>query len=376
MPGYRRALALTAVVLCALAGVLVPRALAASSPGWRVSTLFSGKPYADLLTMTATWSSNAWAFGDSAGPGSPPVALHWNGKTWTASRPFGNVDRPFYVSSTGGNNVWVTGQGCSNGTSYVSRWNGSRWFTTKFPNPDNAPFCQAPVVTTGQSNGWIFAKSPVNTQARHFNGKAWPIVTIGKFGAVMAASAVSASDIWLLTETASTTMLVVHYNGRTWSSVRLPAPSVPKGEKPYAVDIDAVSGTNIWATADLIKNGQVDSGPETSLLLHWDGRTWQWIKVPFDDIAQYVAYDAGSVWVGAQTIAATGTGWDFLRWSPGNHWTRVPVPAQGIPGGSAGYELYTLVHIPHTHSFWASADASYAVGLTAKQSAVIFKYGP
>jgi len=38
--------------------------------------------------------------------------------------------------------------------------------------------------------------------------------------------------------------------------------------------------------------------------------------------------------------------------------------------------LYSLVHIPHTHSFWATADASYAVGLTARQSAVIFKYGP
>jgi hypothetical protein len=366
---------LTAAVLCALAGVLVPRAQAAPPPGWRIFTLFSARPYADLLTMTATWASNAWAFGDSAGPGSPPVALRWNGKTWTASRPFGNVTRPFYVSSTGGNNIWVTGQDCTNGASYVSAWNGSRWHTTMFRNAP-FPFCQAPVVTTGQSNGWIFAKSAVNTQARHFNGKTWRTVTIGKFGAVLAASAVSAGDIWLLTETAATKMLVVHYNGRTWTSVRLPAVSLPTGEKPYAADIEAASGANVWAAAELIKNGQVTSGPETSLLLHWDGRTWHWITVPFDDIALHVAPDTGSVWVVAQTVVATGTGWDFLRWTPGNHWTRVPAPAAGIPGDSAAYELYTLTHIPHTHSFWASADADYAVGSTAKQSAVIFKYGP
>jgi hypothetical protein len=375
MPGFRRAIALTATVLCGLTGAGVQQAHAATPPGWRVFTLFSGKPYSDLLTMTATWQSSAWAFGDSAGPGSPPVALHWNGKTWTASRPFGDVPRPFYVSSTGGNNVWVTGQTCTSNGAYVSRWNGRRWFTTTFRN---APFewCQAPVVTTGQANGWIFAKSAVSTLARHFNGKTWRASTIGKFGAVMAASAVSASNIWLLTETASVKMLLVHYDGRTWTSVQLPGVSLPKGEKPYAVSIDAVSGGNIWATADLITgHGGVDSGPVTSLLLHGNGKTWQWIKVPYDDSAQYVAYDAGSVWVGAQTNVQTGTGWDFLRWSPGNHWTRVPVP--GIPGGDGtSYELYSLVHIPGTHSFFASADANYAVGTTAKAAAVVFKYGP
>lgn len=375
MLGFRRAIALTATALCALVGAGVPQAHAATPPGWRVFTLFSGKPYADLLTMTSTWKSNAWAFGDSAGPGSPPMALHWNGKTWAASRPFGDVPRPFYSSSTGGNNVWVTGQGCtSSGGAYVSRWNGRRWFTTIFRNVP-FEFCQAPVVTTGQANGWIFAKSEVSTLARHFNGKTWRTVTIGKFGAVMAASAVSAGNIWLLTETASVKMLLVHYNGRTWTSVRLPGVSLPKGEKPYAAYLDAVSGANVWATADLITgNGGVSGGPETSLLLHWDGKALHWIKVPYDDWALNIAFDAGSVWVGAQTMSQTGTGWDFLRWSPGNHWTRVPVP--GISNGGTSYELYSLVHIPGTQSFFASADADYAVGNTAKAAAVIFKYGP
>jgi hypothetical protein len=373
MSGIRRAIALTAAVLCALAGVLAPQARAASAPGWRVFTVFSSKPYADLLTMTATGPSNAWAFGDSAGPGSPPVALHWNGKTWTASRPFGDVARPLWVSSTGWNNVWVAGEDCVNRPPYVARWNGRRWISTTFRN---LPLCAGPVLTTGLANGWMFASSGIKTLAAHFNGKTWRKVTIGDFGGVSRASAVSASDIWLLTETPTARMLVVHYDGRMWRSVRLPAIPAPAGDKPYALDIDAVSGNNIWATTQLVTDHGAVTGPVVSLLLHWNGRTWQWIKVPYQDSAQRVAYDAGSVWVAAQTNVMTGNGWDFLRWSPVSHWTRVPAPTQGIPGTTVSYQLYSIVHIPRTHSLLASGDSAYAQGFSSKAAAVIFKYGP
>jgi hypothetical protein len=373
MSGFRGAIALTAAALCTLAGVLVPRAQAAPSPGWRVVTLFSAKPYANLLTMTATGPSNAWAFGDSAGSGSPPVALHWNGKTWIASLPFGDVARPLWVSSTGWNNVWVAGEDCVSRPPYVARWNGRGWTITTFRN---LPLCSGPMLTTGLANGWMFASSGAKTLASHFNGKTWRKVTIGNFGGVSRASAVSASDIWLVTETPTARMLVVHYDGRTWRSVPLPGIPAPAGEKPYPLDIDAVSSTNIWATAVVQRGNVIVRGPVRSLLLHWNGRTWQWIKVPYQDAAQEIAYDAGSVWVVAQTNVMTGDGWDFLRWSPVSHWTRVPAPTQGIPGTTVSYQLYSLVHIPRTHSFLASGDSAYAEGFSSKAAAVIFRYGP
>jgi hypothetical protein len=378
--------ALAGAGLCALAGLGAPQAQAspaASSPyNWHIAKVFAGQPYSNLIPMTAISANDAWLFGDGAS--NREVALHYNGTTWTPSYPFGTLPRPWYVSATGSRNIWVTGQNCtSTGLNYVSRYNGSKWATTTFKTAsqaDGGGFCQAPVVTTGATSGWIFSKSYAATRAMHFTGGKWVPVTIGDFGSVMYVSAVSASDIWLLTATFTTParMLVVHYDGRKWTSLRLPGAPVPRGEVPYATGIEAVSSANIWISAQLItSNGEVSSSTLSSLVLHWTPTSgFQWVKVPFGDIAWDISYDAGSVWTGAQTTTGTGVGWAFLKWN-GKQWARQPLPTQGINGNSISFQLYNVVHIPGTHSFWAEGDASYFSPSNQQEAAaVVFKYGP
>jgi hypothetical protein len=381
---WRGIAALAGAGLCALAGLLAPSAQASpatSSPyTWHIATLFAGQPYANLIPITAISASDAWLFGDGAH--SREVALHFNGSTWTPSYPFGTLPRPWFVSSTGASNIWVTGQNCtSSGINYVAMYNGRTWATYHFrltASPEGGPFCQAPVVTTGPANGWIFSNGPATTEALHFTGKKWVPVTLGNFGAVLAVSAVSASDIYLLTYTRSLKMLVVHYDGKTWKAVSVPAAPAPKGDHPYPGAITTPSGKNIWISANLVHTNPDGSGSEVnaSRLLHFDGSKWSWVTVPGTDNTGDIAYDAGAVWLTGQRPNSTGTGWDFLRWD-GKKWTSVPAPSAGVPGTGVSYQLYGLVHIPGTHSFWAEGDANYFSPSNQQEAAAVaFKYGP
>jgi hypothetical protein len=342
---------------------------------WRVAKVFTGQPYRNLIPMTAISASDAWMFGDGAN--GREVALHWNGSTWTPSYPFGTLPRPWFVSATGHDNVWVTPQGCtSKGTGYLARYNGSKWTISTFAGNGGA-FCQPPVVTTGPANGWIFSKPPVTTnvtKALHFTGGKLVPVTIGSFGEVVAASAVSASSIYLVTADNDTgKTIVVHYDGKAWRAVALPAAPIPKSQHVSGVAMTAVNSSNIWITADL----EPSAAASAAVLLHYDGKKWQWIKDPYTgEFVTQIAYDAGHVWVSAIRDAGTGTGWDFQRWN-GTQWSRVEAPSQGVPGTGVNYEIYSLVHIPGTHSFWANGDAAYDTASGAfAQKAIVFKFGP
>jgi hypothetical protein len=378
--------ALTGAGLCALAATIAPQAQAspaASSPyNWHVAKVFGGQPYANLLSMTAINAKDAWLFGDGAK--GREVALHFNGSTWTPSYPFGFLPRPQSASATAATNIWVAGGCTSSLDNYVARYNGTKWKTDliKPAKATDTTFCDATVVTTGPANGWIFGRggAALNaTKALHFTGGKWVRVTIGNFGTVLVASAVSASDIYLVTYTPTDKMLVVRYNGKTWKAVPVPAAPAPKGAHPYPDEIITPSSSDVWIATDLVKTGSDGGGYQinASRLLHYNGAKWTWVTVPGTDNTYNIAYDAGTVWVaGQQPLPGPGTGWDFLSWN-GKKWADVAVPSAGVPGTGVNYQIYSLVHIPGTHSFWADGDASYSSPSSQpEQAAVVFKYGP
>ena len=82
------------------------------------------------------------------------------------------------------------------------------------------------------------------------------------------------------------------------------------------------------------------------------------------------------MWTGDQTTTGTGVGYDFLKWN-GKQWARQPLPTQGINGSDILYQLYNVVHIPGTHSFWAEGDSYYwSPSNQQEAAAAVFKYGP
>jgi hypothetical protein len=345
---------------------------AGKAPSWRVAHVFAGQPLADLLAVTATQPGDAWAFGD--GKNARPAAVHWNGKSWTISYLPHATDRPQEVSETGRTNVWAAGGICGqvSTTPYVSRWNGRTWRTTLFPK---APCGASAVVTTGPSDGWLFnEESGSPTVALHFTGKTWNKVALGRVGAVLSASAVSRTNVWAATYTLRDQLLVVHWNGRSWRTVAIPAAPVRRADHVYPIQFVTPGANNLWLTTNVVNNNQ--EVPGLSLVLHRDGSGWHWIKVAFSDQVLNAAPDGrGGLWANALTNSPS-TIYDFVHYSDGK-WTRQSVPTAGIPPVVGTEDVFSLALIPGTQMVWASGDAFWDPTPTTSASAsVMFKYVP
>ncbi len=384
MPDVRRRLvAITAAASAVVSAVLISpgaqaRELAGSravgpAPRWRIAATFSESRFRNLLTVTATGTDDAWAFGDH--PHHGPIAVHWNGRTWSGIRVPGMGARPDSVSATSRFNVWAAGSRCYGGPPgsfvnnvYVSRWNGRRWASRSFS------FCPSgSVVTTGPSNTWLF-NDPTRPfhgfRALHFTGR-WHSVWFGKaqvFSAVAAGRTVWAFGCGL----ARYRCFAVRWNGRDWRAGALPSPRVPPGGSFGVSPYDAAVALN---PADIWVLGQISSG--TSVLWHWNGTAWRLVAVPpnIDAFGGPAPDGAGGLWF----IAIDQHGNElFAHYSSGT-WTTAPSPINGLPGavpGAVFFNLYGITWIPRTRSLWATGDCSYSDSHAGEHNfTVIFKYG-
>jgi hypothetical protein len=207
-------------------------AAAAAAATWHAAKLLNISHFRNLIGLTATGASDAWAFGDGA---RHSAVLHWNGSTWTGSTLPGAFARPENTSSTGPKNVWASGERCNQGppsppgfSAYVSRWNGQAWATTKFTN---MRFCAGRVVTVGPREGWLFGfySNTSSALALHFTGGRWRLSTLGNVGQILAATAVSARDVWAFASGSHHRSVAVRWNGRAWRIVALPNLHLPAG---------------------------------------------------------------------------------------------------------------------------------------------------
>jgi hypothetical protein len=352
-------IAIAGIALCAVTASAAPQATTAprgaSSLTWRVGYEFAGKPYWVLDALTMPGPSDAWAFGYDYGVHvNMPLALHWNGKTWAPSYPFPASEDAIVTASSGPDNVWA-----ASSAQFISQWNGAKWKT--FTYNASWPGAVTSIVTTGQRNAWAFTSYYQPTIAMHYNGRSWRNVTLGNFGDVMAAADVSASDIWLLTYRASGkgTTLLVHYNGKTWRKVSVPAPPLPKDESIVPVALAVAGARSVWATAQVLDQGMSPTNGPASLLLHWNGRGWRWIRFPGSDTALFPALapdSADGAWAEGNT-SSDNPAFYFLHWT-GSRWDSQAAPTKGVPGlDKSASGLYTLVRVPRTKSsVWATAE--------------------
>jgi len=315
-------------------------AQAATTPGWRQVESHHYGPAADYsgyTTALALSSSNAWAFGGSdlsSGGGTlqVPVAVHWNGRTWSGSNLPSTVTSSIEAASApAANDIWaVTFNG-----GYVLHYNGSSWSVAKrLPATGGGGLLldTTDVVAFSATNVWVFGGSGFGPGEGtwHYNGSAWTLVTsAGEDGDLSLASATSASSIWALGGSgAPAADSLVHYNGKTWAS------AYSSALNGYQLDrIAALPGktTDLWVSANTTGNAY------KSYLLHY-GDHWSGVLVPWGlGIGSSVASDGhGGLWFSAR--AASGSNW-MVHWLPGNKWQRVEVPYLGgptlIPGTSA-----------------------------------------
>jgi hypothetical protein len=254
---------------------------------------------ANFLTgVSATSRTNAWAVGyfhsDRTGA-ELPLILHWNGRRWTQARgvpaPGRTFNFLFGVSATSAKNAWAVGRFTGKNAAddaLILHWNGRRWTRAPgVPNPSSTTNTLFGVAAVSAKVAWAVgqyrnnANGQLETLVLRWNGRRWrhvgspnPSPGTQDGNVLYGVTATSAASAWAVgyyfTSTSTTKTLILHWNGRRWTTPAGGSPS-PSKLGNFLFGVTAVSNTNAWAV------GQFDNATDTgvALVLHWDGRAWR-----------------------------------------------------------------------------------------------------
>jgi hypothetical protein len=233
----------------------------------------------ELLGVSATSATNAWAVGDVVR--GPALILHWNGRTWRRMRlPASFTARDLSrVAATSAGNAWAIGDG-RHGGEVIMRWNGRRWSSAAFPAPGGQALQLRGLTATSASNAWA----------------------VGWTGGI----------------TTSSATVALHWNGKKWKRVPSPDPFAG-GEGDGFLGVDASSAGNAWAVGGGFT--WLDGAPLTA---HWNGTSWTAVPTPTGtgNLLGVSVSPSGQAWAVGQTLAPTeaeGTQTLILRWD-GTAW--------------------------------------------------------
>jgi hypothetical protein len=179
-------------------------------------------------------------------------------------------------------NVWTVGSFSSGGQpqTLIEHWDGSAW--TVVPSPDPS------------SDGWNFLNS---------------------------VQAASPTDIWAVGYSGDSDggnqTLIVHWNGSSWAQVPSPSPQLFN----FLEGVRVLSGTDAWAVGQFGDSETQAPGhagrrapPYQTMILHWDGTSWQQVASPgvnFDGLGAVSALSSRDAWAVGSVIAH----WNGTRWT-------------------------------------------------------------
>jgi hypothetical protein len=346
-----------------------------------------------LTGVTAISSGDVWAVGhyyiDSA---YRTLTLHWDGQAWTqvASPNVGAGDNYLYgVAAISSGNVWAVGFRGSQ--PLTIHWDGTQWAEVQVPVFGGSlnTLQAVAVVPSGPTDLWAVGSQDATPAHRTLTlrfdpncatvtptptptgtpptatptqtpvcGAAWTIVSSPDPGAFQYLNGVAANntnDVWMVGSynyPGPNTTLVLHWDGR--SLTRVPAPTVEESNS-YLNAVTAISTTDVWAV------GTGGSGP---VALHWDGWGWALVSVPAPGSGSHAlngvdAIGAGDVWAVGEYYTGSGLGTFIVHWD-GEGWGVVPSPSPGLN------HYLTSVTAIATNDAWA-AGYYYSTGGASPQ---------
>ena len=222
-----------------------------------------------------------------AGLGSAGAAAASQTVAWgtTTSAPAGALGQLFGVAAASRTDVLAVG-GFNPGQPptavltrpYAEHWTGAAWSATSVPL------------------GQVY---PSGQQAAQLNGVTEPAPGIGwAVGMVSDTSSVASQT------------LAFHWDGTAWTRSPTPDPAGPA--LPNELNAVAARAANdVWAA------GGDGYNPAQSLVLHWNGSTWQRVKVPSIGTLAAVTTAPGLVWI---------AGGNQMEQFNGMAWTKLPTP--------------------------------------------------
>jgi hypothetical protein len=294
--------------------------------GWSVQRAgLLGTNDNSLGAVAASSPADVWAVGDylpdaatSNQDATLSFAEHYNGKKWTVSRPpsvGSNFSSLYGVAAVDGR-AWGVGEYLNKSfqdRALVDVWDGKAWHVAGVPQP-------------GSQRDMLFA-----------------------------ASAPAPGDVWVAGDQEGPNgifrTLVEHFNGTTWSVKSTPNPGAA-GDHLYA--IDALSYNDVWAAGEQNVGAGV---PDQPLVEHWNGRTWSVVRLPASTTAgelldSVLALPDHQVFVAGEKDSPAGGGQPLIEhYVPGRGWSVQRLPK--LPGSANWGNLYGLA---------AARGAIWAVG--------------
>jgi hypothetical protein len=227
-----------------------------------------------------------------------PLVEHWDGRAWhRVALPRGLVKPggPYYpaTAAAGPRNLWVFGI-----DGQWLHWDGA-WTTGTLSDATDLDAS----AMFGPRDVWTFGVLDPNTRPRpyaaRYDGSRWHRVAVPGHDGVDGVSAVSPRDIWAVLGAPQTGAwtgpgALVHWNGRRWHAVRLPA----RLATPRLGSVLARSATDVWA-GGATRNRDRGS---TEAIGHWNGRRWSVVTLPAPasrvhcHLTQLAADGAGGIW--------------------------------------------------------------------------------
>jgi len=277
-----------------------------------------------LNAVAAVSAKDIWAAGyyqaRKSGQGeldSNTLIEHWNGLDWqvvaSPTSPSGN-GRLNAIAALSADDVWAAGQTMiSDGKTdlpLLEHWDGKQWSVIpSFPRAGSTVLNGLAVVSARSI--WVAGENFISPTAQgllaHWDGSRWklfPFPDVFSFGQL---SASAPDDIWALGTSLALAAQVEHWDGQKWSVMPLPRFS---STAPYYVllsEITAVTASDVWAVGTLrIHDGTINDMKEQFLVLHWNGKTWQRVKVQVpqpraNNSANAIAIGYNQTWIVGDT---------------------------------------------------------------------------
>ncbi|MEV4086378.1 hypothetical protein AB0J43_39565 [Nonomuraea fuscirosea] len=216
--------------------------------GWRkLPAGYTGS----LAAVDADGPGNVWAVG--GGSFDKPVALHWNGSSWRRHRsPMSTRD----VAVDGARVVLMS-------SFQVMEGDGARW-TRKLGV--SRPGSELRAVSAGGGHTWIAGTRMDRPMIWHGTAGGYreaELPGVPESGTLGAVWQNSPSDVWAVGATGERP-LVMRWNGSSWQRVALPA-----DWRGNLTSVTAFGPDDVW-----IASLRTETPPKHVVLLHWDGRTW------------------------------------------------------------------------------------------------------
>lgn len=236
------------------------------------------------------------------------------------------------------------------------------WGVVPVPRSVSTPATLNDVAASGSRNAWAVGaeqETSVNVGVPlilHWNGRRWSKVKVEGVagpGSLVSVSAPTSRDVWVLGTDAAGTVLM-HWDGMRWRNVRFPGEGTVQ-----ANSVAAARNGQAWLVGSQPATG---GGQFRALVERWNGRAWDKVQVAFggpnfrldrvrvspsgdvwavgvgDFVGPLVAHFNKKVWTAMSVPTLTGVN-DVLGISPGDVW----VVGEEF-NATAGIDLALIAH--------------------------------